>query len=88
MANIKAAIKSARQDKKRRLRNVETKSAVKTFFVKAEKAISSKGADAKAWVLQAVSAIDKAAERGILHRNTSARKKSRLLKKFNAAFKG
>lgn len=88
MANIKAAIKSARQDKKRRIRNVSAKSAIKTIFVKAEKAIAAKSKDAKTFVAEAVSAIDKAAERAIVHKNMAARKKSRLLKKYNSAFKG
>ncbi len=88
MANIKAAIKSARQDKKRRIRNVETKSEVKTSFAKAVGAIASKAKNAKELVLRAVSVIDKAAERGIVHKNMAARKKSRLLKKLNMVLKG
>ena len=88
MANLKASIKSARQDKRRRLRNQSAKSEIKTVFVKAEKAIQAKSKEARALVLQAISIVDKAAERTIVHKNMAARKKSRLLKKYNMAFKG
>ena len=83
MANIKSAIKRIRQSKKRALRNEAAKSAIKTAFKKATAAVAAKSADAKELVLNALSIIDKAVARGIVHRNTSARKKSRLLKKFN-----
>ena len=83
MANIKSAIKRIRQSKKRTLRNESARSAIKTAFKKATTAVAAKSADAKELVLNALSVIDKAVARGIVHRNTSARKKSRLLKKFN-----
>jgi small subunit ribosomal protein S20 len=83
MANIKSAIKRIRQSRKRALRNEAAISAIKTAFKKAAAAIAAKSADAKELVLNAVGIIDKAVTRGIVHRNTSARKKSRLLKKFN-----
>lgn len=87
MANIKSAIKRARQAKKRRMRNLSARSAASTAFRNAFSAISSKKGDAGAKVRMAVGIIDKAVERGIVHRNTAARKKSRLLKKYNLAFK-
>ena len=88
MANLKASIKSARQDKKRRARNASAKSSVKTYFLKAVNAIQVKGKESAELVKNAISAIDKAVERGIIHKNVSARKKSRLMKKYNVAFKG
>ena len=87
MANIRSAIKRARQAKRRKARNLSARSAVSTAFKNATSAISSKKDDAKALVWKAISMADKAVERGIIHRNTSARKKSRLLKKYNLAFK-
>lgn len=87
MANIKAAIKSARQTKRRAARNAAVKASVKTAFGKAVQAIGKKSDNAKALVLKAVSSIDKAVQNGIIHKNASARKKSRLMKKFNLAFK-
>ncbi len=83
MANIKSAIKRIRQTKKRTLRNEAARSAIKTAFKKANAAVAARAAEAKELVLNAVSIIDKAVARGIVHRNTSARKKSRLLKKLN-----
>jgi small subunit ribosomal protein S20 len=87
MANIKSAIKRIRQTKKRKARNLAAKSAVKEAFRKASAAVSAKSGDAKELVRKAGSAIDKAVERGIIHRNVSARKKSRLQRKYNLAFK-
>lgn len=84
MANIKSAIKRIRQTRKRTLRNEAEMSAVKTAFKKAGAAVASGAANAKELVLLAVSSIDKAVSKGIVHRNTSARKKSRLLKKLAA----
>ena len=87
MANIKAAIKSIRQTKRRAARNSSVKAEVKTAFRKAVAAITEKSKDAQALVMKAISVIDKASENGIIHKNSSARKKSRLMKKFNLAFK-
>ncbi len=87
MANIKSSIKRIRKDKKRRTRNKEAASAVKTALSKANQAVLSKAKEAAELVRSAVSIIDKAVERGIYHKNTAARKKSRLLKKLNAALK-
>ncbi len=72
MPNIKAAIKWTRQSEKRRLRNVDTKTRLKTLVKKAR--TSADGAA----VSLAVSQLDKAASKGIIHANKAARKKSRL----------
>ena len=77
----KSGIKRARQAKKRRARNLEAKKAVKQALKQAERALKAKSAEAKDLVKKAVSTIDKAVQRGILHKNTAARKKARLLKK-------
>lgn len=64
----------------RRLRNMATKSAIKTYSRRAQEAAEQGDANlAISLTRRAVSTIDKAVKRGILHRNTAARKKSRLM---------
>lgn len=82
MANIKSAIKRNKQNEKRRLRNRVFRGRARTFVQKARLAIEGGDAQiAKNEVLKAVSALDKAAEKGIIHRNNAARRKSRLMKR-------
>ena len=84
MANLKSSIKDIKRNQKRRLRNKSAKSAMKTFIKKA-KAIAATG-DMEALrkaLAQACSAIDKTAERGIIHKNQAARRKSRLMRYVN-----
>ena len=86
MPNKKAAEKAVAQSEKRRLRKRSTNSAVKTYIRNAERQIASGDAEPAApLVIQAQTALDKAAAKGILHPNNAARRKSRLLKKLNAA---
>ena len=80
MPNIKAAIKWTRASEKRRKRNLAVNSKLKTLSKKAS-ATGATDADRKA----AASAFDKAAARGIIHKNKANRKKSRLAKRANAA---
>jgi len=84
MPNNAAAEKRMRQEKKRRLRNRMVKSTVKTQITKARQAIAS-GAEAQEAVRAAVSELDRAAKKGVIHRNNAARRKSRLMKQLNAA---
>ena len=83
MANIKGQIKRNRQNEKRRLRNKgirsEINSRVKTAIKNAES-----GAESPADLQEAVKKIDKAVAKGIMHKNTAARKKNRLSKKLNS----
>lgn len=81
----KSGRKRAKTSKKRQARNVEAKQALKKAFKLADRAIASKSAEVKDLVMQAISLVDKTAQRGIIHKNKAARKKSRLTKKFNAA---
>ncbi len=82
MANIKSQIKRNRQNEKRRVRNRVFRGRARTFVAKARTAIESENPEtAKAAVVQAISALDKAAEKGILHKNNAARRKSRLMKR-------
>lgn len=84
MANLKSSQKDIRRNEKRRLRNKSAKSAMKTFIKKAKAAAASGDTDAiKQALSQACSAIDKTAERGIIHKNQAARRKSRLMRFVN-----
>jgi len=80
MANIKSQIKRNRQNETRRVRNQAARSEMKTR-VKNAHASAEAGADDSAEHLRlAIKHIDKAASKGIIHKNTAARKKSRLIK--------
>ena len=74
MPNIKAAEKWVRQTGKRTQRNLDTKTRLKTLY---KKAVSAQDAE----ISKSVEAqFDKAAQKGIIHPNKAARKKSRLAK--------
>jgi small subunit ribosomal protein S20 len=80
LANTKSAIKRIRQNEKRRLRNRVFRGEARTFVREARQAIESEELEeARAATLKAVSALDKAAVKGIIHRNNAARRKSRLM---------
>ncbi len=84
MGGIKSAQKQARVSERRRQGNKSVRSQVKTNITKAEKLIFSGELEgAQTAVVTAVAALDKAAEKGIIHRNNAARRKSRLVKKLN-----
>lgn len=81
MANIKSQIKRNRQNEKRRLRN-------RTFRGAARTAIKNARADMTEVVVKnAVSVLDKAAEKGAIHPRNASRRKSRLMKAANKAAK-
>ncbi len=84
MPNIKSAIKRVKTTEKKTVANKITKSAIRTSVKKAKVALESSAADADSIVKQAVISIDKAAAKGYMHKNTAARKKSRLAKAVNA----
>ncbi len=85
---IKAtAFKSVRQTATRTERNRDRKRAVKEATKTSLAAITKNAADALKKVQAACRVIDKAVQKGTLHRNTGARKKSRLLKRLNAILK-
>ena len=85
MANTKSAKKSIKVNERRRVRNLAVRSSVKTAVKKTIEAIKSPSAEGEAVVRAAFSTIDKAAVKGIIHKNAAARKKSRLARKLNAA---
>jgi small subunit ribosomal protein S20 len=85
MANIKAAIKRNRQNEKRRVRNAAVRSTVRTSVKSARAAIEGGQADqARATLLNTIQTLDKAVTKGVIHKNTAARKKSRLTRQLNA----
>jgi len=85
LPNIKSSVRSVKTDAERRAKNFAVRSTVKTATRKTLEAINGKQADeAKTLLTTAVSTIDKAAKKGVIHKNAAARKKSRLMKKLNA----
>ena len=86
MPILKSAQKQVRVAQRRRLRNKSVRSQCKTNITKAERLIfSGELESAQKAVATALSSLDKAAEKGILHANNTARRKSRLMKKLNNA---
>ncbi len=85
MRENKSAIKRARQSEDRRLRNSHVKSTMKTQIKKVTTALETKDKESLDAVLKkTVSYINKAASKGVVHKNNAARKVSRLSKKVNA----
>jgi small subunit ribosomal protein S20 len=86
MPNIKSAIKRVNVNEKRRLRNASQKSALRTAVKAFDTAVEGSNVDsAKTALVIATKKIDKAATKGLIHKNTANRKKSRLAKKLNLA---
>lgn len=86
MPHTKSAKKALRVSQKRRDQNKPVRSQVKTYVKKAEQSISSSELEsAKEAVQRAMTALDKAAQKGVIHPNNAARRKSRLMKKLNTA---
>ena len=85
MPNIKSQKDRVVQARKENMHNKAIKSNLKTVVKKADAAIAAGAADKEAAVVAAVSAIDKAASKGVLHKNTAARKVSRMAKRANKA---
>jgi small subunit ribosomal protein S20 len=79
MANIKSQIKRNRQNAKRQERNKAVRTALKTSTKKVRTAVAAGDVDeALARQREAAQALDKAVSRGIVHKRTAARRKSRL----------
>ncbi len=84
MANTKSAKKRIRSNERKHERTTMYRSRVKTAIKTAEQSIYSGAAD-EATIREAISTLDKAAVKGIIHKNNAARRKSRLMKKLAAA---
>ena len=81
MANIKSQIKRNKQNEKRRLRNRVYRGTARIAVREARAAMNSSGEEAQTAVLEAIRALDKAAEKGVIHKNNAARRKGRLMKR-------
>ncbi len=80
MANTKSAQKRIRSNERKRVRNQMYRSRVKTMIRKAEETIFA-GEPSEEAIRTAMSTLDKAAVKGIIHKNNAARRKSRLMRK-------
>jgi small subunit ribosomal protein S20 len=87
LANTTSAKKRIRTNARKHERNTAYRSRVKTMVKRAEQAIFS-GTPDEATIREAISSLDKAAVKGVIHKNNAARRKSRLMKKLNAATAG
>jgi small subunit ribosomal protein S20 len=81
LANTKSAIKRIKQNHKRRLRNRLFSGRARTYIKHARTAIDNgTPEEARMATLEAIRALDKATEKGIIHKNNAARRKSRLMR--------
>ncbi len=88
MAHHKSALKRIRSNERKRIANRIVLVRSRTFVKKATATISGGDVEAaRAATLAAIRELDKAVTKGVLHKNTAARKKSRLMKKLNALSK-
>lgn len=86
MPNIKSAKKELRKGKTRKSYNKRIEDNIKLLVKKSKKAIEAKDEKAKELVAQALKAMDKAAQKGVIKKNTRDRKKSRLHATLNKVF--
>ena len=88
MPNHKSAEKRVRQSEKRRVINRSNRTKVRTYIKKLRAALdSSKGEDIQKILPDTISVIDKAVQKGVMHKNAAARYKSRLTVRANQAAK-
>ena len=85
LANIKSALKRIRSSARKRARNKPIRTALKTYVKSAQMQIAAGGEESAEAVVRAISALDKAAGKGIIHRNQAARRKARLMARLNNA---
>lgn len=83
MPIIKSAKKKLKQDKKRAVANLTYKKKYKSAVKAVRKGVTVKGAKVASLITSAVSMIDKAAKKGVMHKNKAARLKSRVTKSAN-----
>jgi small subunit ribosomal protein S20 len=84
LANIKSQIKRNRQNEKSRIRNRNLRGAARTAITAARSAFTENDPETKEAVLKAISSLDKAAEKGVIHKNNASRRKGRLMKRLAA----
>lgn len=86
MPNTRSALKAMRRAERRRERNKPIRTGVKTRIKKVLQQLAVGNLEtARALAVQAQSALDKAAQKGVIHRNNAARRKSRLMRRLNKA---
>jgi len=83
VANTRSAIKRMKQSEQRRQRNRAARSTIRSSVKTARTALAGKSSDSRAAVQEAIRTLDRAVTRGVMHRNTAARKKSALARKLN-----
>ena len=81
MPNIKSAIKRVKQNAKASAVNTQAKSTMRTAVKKADTAALNSEENAKDLIKTAIKQLEKAASKGLIHRNTASRKKAQLMKK-------
>ena len=74
-----------RADQKKRVQNLMVRSRIKTLIKRAERSVVASDAETAEAVKVACAELDKAAPKGVIHKNNAARRKSRLMAKFNKA---
>ncbi|MBI5946148.1 MAG: 30S ribosomal protein S20 [Chloroflexi bacterium] len=84
MANIKSQIKRNRQNEKRRVHNRNFRGAARTAVTIARGALAENEPNTKEAVLKAISTLDRAAQKGVIHPNNASRRKGRLMKRLAA----
>ena len=85
LPNIKSAMKRVEIGEKNNLRNRSIKSGIKSVTKKLDAAVDAKSADAAAIMREAASTVDKAASKGVIHKNAANRKKAQLARKLSKA---
>jgi small subunit ribosomal protein S20 len=86
LANIKSAIKRIRSSERKRKINQVHRSRARTYVKNTRKLIASgELQEAEVMAHRAISALDKAAQKGVIHKNNAARRKSRLIQALNQA---
>lgn len=81
MPNIKSAIKRVKTNERLNTQNVKAKSAMRTAVKKADTAALNNDENAKDLIKTAIQQLEKAASKGLIHKNAASRKKSQLMKK-------
>jgi len=87
VARIQSALKNIRKNRRRNLINRARRSQLRTKVRRMRTLIAKKDAEARAYLRETVSTIDRAVRKGVLHKNAAARHKSRLMKGVAAAEK-
>ena len=85
MPNIKSVIKDVKKSRERERRNTSAKSSIKTAIKKTRTAIATDPNNSTDVLRETIALIDRIEDKGIIHRNAAARRKSRLMKRLNQA---